>query len=66
MIISGDAAENDALVRLFGTKRASNLAVSSLKGATGHMIEGSGAFELALTTLALQKVRPMINCTCTY
>jgi 3-oxoacyl-[acyl-carrier-protein] synthase II len=61
--VLGDAAENVALLRLFGKERAGTLAVSGLKGALGHMVDGSGAFELACTSLALEKreIPPTIN-----
>jgi 3-oxoacyl-[acyl-carrier-protein] synthase II len=58
----GDAAENRALIRLLGSKKQ-QLAVSSTKGATGHMVYGGGSVEIAFTALALhtRNLPPTIN-----
>ena len=58
----GDIAETQALKTVFG-EHARKLAVSSTKGATGHMLGAAGATELVLCVKAIQNdiVPPTIN-----
>ncbi|EGD98581.1 beta-ketoacyl synthase [Trichophyton tonsurans CBS 112818] len=63
----GDAAENLAIKSLFlgseGKAKASEINVSSTKGAIGHMLGGAGAIEAAFSILAIDQgvLPPTIN-----
>jgi 3-oxoacyl-[acyl-carrier-protein] synthase II len=58
----GDLCETQAIKTVFG-QHAKKLAVSSTKGATGHMLGAAGAVEMAICTKVLQNqiVPPTIN-----
>jgi 3-oxoacyl-[acyl-carrier-protein] synthase II len=58
----GDIAETQAIKTVFG-EHARKLAVSSTKGATGHMLGAAGATELVICVKAIQDgvVPPTIN-----
>jgi 3-oxoacyl-[acyl-carrier-protein] synthase II len=58
----GDVCETQAIKTVFG-EHAKKIAVSSTKGATGHMLGAAGAVEMAVCVKAIQQqvVPPTIN-----
>jgi 3-oxoacyl-[acyl-carrier-protein] synthase II len=60
----GDVIETRAMKRLFGERATTkNLAVSSTKSMTGHLLGGAGGLEAGISVLALrdQILPPTIN-----
>jgi 3-oxoacyl-(acyl-carrier-protein) synthase len=58
--VIGDAAENAAIKSLLlgpgGKRKASDINVSSTKGAIGHLLGGAGAIEAVFSILAIHEV----------
>jgi len=57
----GDAAESRAVMKLFGAER--NVAVSSIKGAVGHLLGAAGAVEGIAAIMACERgmIPPTLN-----
>lgn len=62
---TGDIAEFRALEKVFGSERVREIPVAATKGATGHLLGGTGALEALFTVLAVSEltVPPTINMT---
>lgn len=61
----GDAAETKAIKAMMlgesGFQREEDVCVSSTKGATGHLLGGSGAMEAVFSVLAIKEVHLSFN-----
>ncbi len=59
----GDSSETRILKRAFGEKRAYEIPISAIKGATGHCLGASGAIEAIACIFAVQRdlLPPTIN-----
>lgn len=63
--IIGDAAENAAIKALLlgpgGKEQATQINVSSTKGAIGHLLGGAGAIEAIFSVLAIHEVNKILK-----